>query len=125
MSLRTLFLCNGAQPPAEWRGQWDSTMRLNTEGAGSTVNFSIGDLDRALGGALDGRSLDFVRIAAFALAADQSVSRGGDADPKLVAWHRQIGLVVPVNEPAFWAQTQVMVALRECLGFVSDDDWEE
>ena len=119
-----LFLCEGTQTPAEWLGQWPKTDYLNTEGARSSVNFAIRNPEETFLGRLDGRALDLIRIAAFAFAADQSVSRGGDADPRLRAWHRRIGLVVPVNHPDFWGELNVLKALRECLGFVSDDEWD-
>ena len=80
-----LFLCDGAHTPPEWRGKWSKTDHLNTEGGRATVNFAIKDLEETFLGRLDGRALDLIRIATFALAADQSVSRGGDADPQLRA----------------------------------------
>ena len=116
-----LFLCEGAPVPAEWRGEeWSKTDRLITEGSRSSVNFAIKNPEEVFLGSLDGRALDLIRIAAFALAADQSVSRGGDADPRLGSWHRRLGLVLPVNDPDFWGESKVLKALRECLGFVSD-----
>lgn len=121
--MSTLFLCDRAKVPAHWRGDWDETVSLSTDGDRATVNFRIDSLEAALLGSLDGRSLDLVRIAAMVLAADQSVSRGGIADPNDRQWHRKLGLVIPVNEPAFWHQHRVDSALRSCLGFVSDDDW--
>lgn len=121
---QVLFLCDGASTPGEWRGKWTKTDRLVTEGERSTVNFTIKPLEGSLHGSLDARSSDLVRIAAFVLAADQSVSRGGDADPTLHNWHRRMGLVIPVNDPDFWGSSAVLGALRECVGFVSDDDWD-
>src|SRR5690606_34787789 len=115
---------DGASPPGEWRGKWPSTDRLVTEGERSTVNFTIKPLEGSLHGSLNARSSDLVRIAAFVLAADQSVSRGGDADPTLHNWPRRMGLVIPVNDPDFWGSSAVVGALRECVGFVSDDDWD-
>ena len=119
-----LFLCEGVPAPAEWRGQWPTTDRLDTEGARSSVNFAIRNPEKVFLGSLDGRALDLIRIGAFALAADQSVSRGGDADPRLRSWHRRLGLVLPVNDPDFWGDSKVLTALRECLGFLSDDEWD-
>ena len=78
-----LFLCDGATLPAAWRGQWEKTDRLVTRGDRATANFAIQNLDAWFHGELDGRWLDFVRTAAYALAADESVSRGGTADPGL------------------------------------------
>ena len=86
------------------------------------MNFAIRNPENVFLGSLDGRALDLTRIGAFALAADQSVSRGGDADPRLRSWHRRLGLVLPVNDPDFWGDSRVLTALRECLGFLSDDE---
>ncbi len=119
-----LFLCDGATLPTAWRGQWEKTDRLVTKGDRATANFAIQNLDAWFHGDLNGRWLDFVRIAAYALAADESVSRGGTADPTLRQWRRRLGLVVPVNDSDFWNSTEVNRALRECLGFLSGDDWE-
>lgn len=121
---KVLFLCDGASTPTEWRGKWTDTDYLVTKGERSTVNFNIKPLEASLHGMLDGRSFDLVRIAGLALAADQSVSRGGDRDPTNTNWHRNLGLVIPVNEPGFWSEPRVLSALRQCIGFVSDDDWD-
>ena len=119
-----LFLCDDARAPREWRDKWPKTVVLNTTSRQAPLNFTLGDLEETFRGGLQGRALDLIRIATFALAADQSVSRGGNADPRLRAWHRRLGLVVPVDHPDFWSETNVLKALRACLGFLSDDDWD-
>ncbi len=124
MSGEVLFLCDGASTPSKWRGDWRGTEHLITSGDRATVNFSFHNLEDGFRGAIDRRLLDLVRIGAYALAADQSVSRGGDAEPSNRDWRRRLGLVMPVNDPDFWNSLEVGSALKECIGFASDDDWE-
>lgn len=124
MKAEVAFLCDGASPPPAWRGHWRGTQHLTTSGDRATVNFAFRNLEDGFRGAIDRRLLDLVRIGAYALAADQSVSRGGNADPSNRDWRRHLGLVVPVNDPDFWSSPDVARALRNCVGFASDDDWE-
>ena len=119
----TLFSCDGATIPRDWRGQNASTQDLRTHGGGTNVNFHIEDLEHAFLGRIDGAAYDLVRIASYVYAADQSVRRGGRADWKLEGWARDLRLAVPVNDPDRWNDPPVKQALEACVGFLTGDNW--
>ena len=122
---RVVFLCNGASMPAPWQGVLeDAVQRLNHSGADADVNLHIEDLSNVLLGKMEGRAADLITIAAYAYAADQSVSRGGEADVYGKKWRRQIALGIPVSDPRFWKRKTVSAALMAALGFGSEDTWE-
>ena len=75
-------------------------------------------------GSIDGRAADLVKIASYAYSADQSVSRGGEADVYGRKWHRQMRLAIRVSDPRFWKRRSTSTALQSALDFVSDDTWE-
>jgi hypothetical protein len=90
--------------------------------ASESMRVDIEGVSRALTGRLSDRLTDLVRIAAFVLGADGAVSRGklDDADGGR-KWHRHFRLVVAVEDPTFWKQSEVTRALEETLGFLSQD----
>ena len=120
-----VFLCDGAQMPPRWQGETDRpAQHLSHSGLDPEVNLQIEDLSRVLLGSIDGRAADLVKIASYAYSADQSVSRGGEADVYGRKWHRQMRLAIPVSDPRFWQRRSTSTALQVTLGFVSDDAWE-
>src|SRR4051794_36540138 len=72
---------------------------------------------------ISNRAFDLIRIAAYAYAADQEISRGGERDVYGRDWRRQITLCVPVTEPTFWSSADVSDALCTALNFATDDQW--
>ncbi len=72
---------------------------------------------------ISGRAADLVLIAAYAFAADQEVSRGGDADVYGSRWSRSFRMALPVADADFWNQPGVNTALCSVLQFASDDQW--
>ena len=120
-----VFLCDGAKMPARWQGRSTSPLSsLNHSGLDPEVNLQIENLSHVLLGSIDGRAADLVKIASYAYSADQSVSRGGEADVYGRKWHRQMRLAIPVSDPRFWKRRSTSTALQVTLGFVSDDTWE-
>ena len=58
---------------------------------------------------------DLVEIATYVFAADNLVSRGGDAFKNMGrAWRRSYRLVIAVRQPGFWSEPQLLHALCEC-----------
>ncbi len=98
-------------------------LQLNHHGPSANVQLRIQELSDPLSGTLKGRAYDLVRIAAYVYAADQLVSRGGDADAHGDSWRRTFIMCLPVSEPDFWNQSTVCQMLKNALGFVSEDDW--
>ena len=120
-----VFLCDGAQMPPRWQGETDRpAQHLSHSGLDPEVNLRIENLSHVLLGSIDGRAADLVKIASYAYSADQSVSRGGEADVYGRKWHRQMRLAIPVSDPRFWKRRSTSTALQVTLGFVSDDAWE-
>ena len=121
----TLFLCDGAEAPPDWaRQSWDVETRLNHTGSEPEVNLRIENLSHALLAQLSPRQADLVRIAAYVYIADQSVSRGGEADVYGRDWRRRMALCIPVSQPELWRDSAVFGALMEILHFLSGDLWE-
>jgi len=61
---------------------------------------------------------DLILVAGVIAFADKIVKRRHS-----VAWRRQLDIVVPVYEPDFWQQNQVVGALQETLGLLTGDTW--
>ena len=118
-----VFPCDGAAIPRAWRGGDVETVALHTRGPRKVMNLLIEDPEHAFAGRLDGRAYDLVRIASYVYAADQTVSRGGDADWRLDRWERDLRLAIPVNAPDVWSSPPVTRALQECVGFLTQDQW--
>ena len=119
----TIFSCDGAKIPREWRGRGPIARDLRTHGSQPNVNFHIEDLEHAFLGRLDGTTYDLVRIASYVHAADQSVRRGGRSDWRLEAWTRELRLAIPVNDPDLWNEPKVKLSIEGCVGFLTGDDW--
>jgi DNA-binding response OmpR family regulator len=114
----TWVLCGGAthaHAPAD-------ALRLSVGDDGDSMTVDIAGVSQALTGQLSARFTDLIRLAAFVLGADGAVSRGklDDADGGK-KWHRAFRLVVAVEDPPFWSQTEVTTALEETLSFLSQD----
>jgi hypothetical protein len=67
---------------------------------------------------------DLIEIATYVFAADNLVSRGGDAFKNMgKAWRRRFRLVIAVRQPGIWKEPQHQHALCEVLRFLSEDSW--
>ena len=120
-----VFLCDGARMPSRWQDEVEHpAQRLSHSGLDPEVNLRIENPSHVLLGSIDGRAADLVKIASYAYSADQSVSRGGEADVYGRKWHRQMRLAIPVSTPGFWNRKAPAEALQSVLDFVSDDTWE-
>ena len=119
----TIFSCDGAPIPREWRGKNALTQELRTHGSRINVNFYIEDIEHAFRGRIDRVPYDLIRIASYVYAADQSVRRGGRADWKLGDWVRDLYVAVPVTDPDLWNEPHVRRKLEECVGFLTGDNW--
>lgn len=110
-------------PPAWADATWDLERPIITTGVGPTLDLKVEPLAAKVIGAISARAADLVRIAAYVYAADQMLGRGGPVDVHRDDWRRQLALCVPVSDPAFWADPVQDAALRETLGFLTDDEW--
>lgn len=122
---RALFRCDGAPVPARWRSQtWHQTGDINHRGPKAGHILAIENLSHALLGEVRARAADLVHIAAYIYAADQLVSRGGEADVHGRKWRRHLALTIAVSDPDFWNQDKVRASLEQVVAFASEDHWE-
>lgn len=121
--VRAVLPCDGAPVPPAWREAGWPVVPIRSRGEGRALNLRVDGLGAKITGRLDRRANDLVRIAAYAFAADQLLSRGGKGDPHRRRWRREPALGVPVADPGFWGASETTAALVEALGFGTDDRW--
>ena len=123
---RALFLCDGATAPNKWRKRkWDVEHSIHhRDAAQQNLNLRLQNLGDTVLTKIKPRAADLVRIAAYAYAADQYVSRGGTSSAYNPKWRRNLHLVVPVGDRDFWADPASSRRLSQTLSFLSDDHWE-
>lgn len=94
-------------------GEHDGNVTLKIEDIRKKYVMSIPDL-----------LTDLLEIATYVFAADNSVTRGGPALRNMGSdWRRSFRLVIGVRELERWSAPDLLHALRELLGFLSDDAW--
>lgn len=64
---------------------------------------------------------DLLRIAATVYFIDRLVKRDRRSGPS--NWARQIACSIAVREPEFWNHSPVHDLVKQCVGFVSGDEW--
>ncbi|MDA0734992.1 MAG: 7-cyano-7-deazaguanine synthase [Chloroflexi bacterium] len=117
--------CDGATiPPAPQESAVLLRQSLNHRGPEANLNLGIQSPSSALLASVEHRAADLVRLASYVYAADQSVSRGGEADAHGDSWKRHFILHLPVSDLEFWNREQVKESLAETLNFASDDTWD-
>jgi 7-cyano-7-deazaguanine synthase in queuosine biosynthesis len=116
-----LVLCGGARRS----GQSDATaLRLDLHGPSRNVTLRIQDLSARLVSNIPDTLVDLLEVAAYVYAADSAIGRGGKTDAQLGArWRRSLSFFVPVRRPNLWQSAAVSSALRDLLGFMSDDTY--
>ena len=123
-----LLACNGASPPAGWRGDgWSSVdpRRLWTYTHKANVSLKLTDITDQMVKRLPPVLEDLVELAALVYAADQWCKRtAGNSFDYGAKWHRTFRVVVAVRDADFWNRQDVRDALSEALGFLTDDDYE-
>lgn len=98
-------------------------LRIRSEGSAAEIDLQLHHLHRIVVDAVNDRHADLVRIAAFVYRADMAVSRGSDKDTDARYWRRRLHLCIPVTDPAFWNQHEVLSTMSAALGFLTDDTW--
>ena len=122
---QVLVGCDGATIPAGSLDESGLLQRsLNHRGPEANVNLRIQSPSSSFLTNVEDRAADLARLASYVYAADQSVSRGGEADAHGDDWRRQFTLYMPVRDLEFWNRETVVSSLTETLNFVSDDTWD-
>ncbi|CAA7618999.1 conserved hypothetical protein [Magnetospirillum sp. SS-4] len=100
----------------------EEVIELDVQGPSKNVNLRIEDLNKALLSNIPDVLLDLLEVAAYVYCADQRISRGSD---KLTdhgrKWRRSLHFTIPLRQPDLWDSDAVSTALRDTLGFLSDD----
>lgn len=121
---QAVVICDEAVVPPAFRERGWPQLPIRSHGHGGDLNLRADNLRTHYLGRLHRRANNLVRIAAFAFAADQQLSRGGKGDPSRRQWRREIALCVPVADVAFWSDEDTTTALAEALDFGTEDHWE-
>jgi hypothetical protein len=121
-----LVLCGSARPTSRKKGWRVATpLRLRLGKEARDVHLRIDHISGKMCSGLPDLALDLVELAAYVYAADQVVTRGGTKEFEYGRrWRRHFRFEVPVRRPDAWQRPEVLAALSEVLGFLSDDDYE-
>jgi hypothetical protein len=122
-AVERIILCGGAPPPP--RVARDKILSLRLGAGDDEVKLKITDITNRLASELPPVLTDLVEVASYVYCADQALTRGGDG---VIAfgqrWRRHFSFHIPVRVPEVWSSAPVLTALRDTLGFLSDDEYE-
>ena len=117
-----IILCGGS--PAPTRSKPDQIVKLDLSGASQNVHLEITDLSRRLAANVPDILADLIEIATYVYCADQAVTRGGEGVLNHgAAWRRRFYFHIPIRKPSFWSNKNVVTAMTETLGFMSEDEY--
>src|SRR5262245_52796764 len=116
-----LFLCGLSQAQLS---SYDGGRVLQLRGSKTNLRLEIDDIRRRLLEVEPELLTDLAEIATYVFAADNLVSRGGDALRNMGrSWRRSFHLVVAVRQPGIWKEPQRQHTLCEVLQFLTEDSW--
>ena len=99
-------------------------LRLHLDGSERNVDLHLHDISRPMAADIPSILTDLLEIAAYVFAADEMASRGGLTMAAMGRdWRRRFRFVVPVRNPALWSRPDVVEALTDTLGFMSEDEF--
>jgi hypothetical protein len=116
-----LVLCGGvsARP-----GKGVDLLRLDLSGPNQNVTVRVHDITKRMVTNIPDLLVDLLEVAAYVYSADWATRRGGPGLRKLGAdCSRQFHFVIPVRDPHRWSSPEVVDALTDTLGFLSDADY--
>ena len=97
-------------------------LRLPNTGDDPVVRLRATDVSAVLRAAVPDPLADLLELAGFGYVADQCVGRGGPGVEDMGAeWRRPLHFRVQVRCPGLWGRADVSAALRDVLGFLSED----
>lgn len=116
-----IFYC-GVAPPA--KAQKDSRV-LNTKGPDRNIELDPLPLSRSHVAEVPPRILDLIDIAAYVFAADRITSRGGKTGQGMSKyWRRNLKFQIAVRDLTHWLKPELVLMLRDLLGFMSEDNFD-
>ncbi len=111
--------CGGIKP-----GKNADCITLNVEGIEPNINLKINAISRSLVTNIPNELLDLMEIAAYVYCADQKIKRGGAVLQNMgEQWTRQLHFYIPVRCIEKWQSPELQEELKDCLGFLSDDNY--
>jgi hypothetical protein len=94
-------------------------------GSPKRVNLHIADISGPLADNIPDSLTDMLEIAAYVYCADQFTTRGTSQMTDMGArWRRKFRFKIPVRRPDVWSNPEIMEALKETLGLLSEDEFE-
>jgi len=122
--MKALVICDKARASHNLLSDnWDKQVEINHLGPNGDLNLRIENISHAVLQDVGQRAADFVRIASYVYAADQSFSRGGPTDIYGRHWKRDLSFVIPVQDVGFWNQEYVQNQLVDVLSFLTEDTY--
>ncbi|MCL6508733.1 MAG: 7-cyano-7-deazaguanine synthase, partial [Bryobacteraceae bacterium] len=122
MSDERVVLCGGLT--AAGGGPKKGAVPLHLWGKHANVTLKISDISKAMAANIPPVLIDLLEIATYVYCADQATTRGaGNAKNYGAKWRRRFQFHIPVREPDLWSSAPVATALRDTLGFLSDDEY--
>ncbi|MDB2415182.1 7-cyano-7-deazaguanine synthase [Rickettsiales bacterium] len=99
-------------------------INLNIGGEYSNINFEIANISYKLLANIPDELADLIEISAYVYCADQKIKRGGETLKDMGdTWVRNLHFHIPVRCLSKWQSDELMPALKEGLGFLSDDNY--
>ena len=103
---------------------FEGSIAMNVHGPSKNVNLRIDYISRTMLGNLPDLLIDLLEIASYVYCADQRLDRGTDQLSKFGEnWRRSLKFSIPVRELPVWQDSEVLEALSDTLGFLSDDTY--
>jgi 7-cyano-7-deazaguanine synthase in queuosine biosynthesis len=94
-------------------------------GTSRRVNLHIADISGPLADNIPETLTDMLEIAAYVYCADQFTTRGTSQMTDMGArWRRRFHFKIPVRRLDVWGNPEIADALKNTLGFLSEDDFE-
>ena len=120
MMTEHLFACGGVDIPESSAGA--SIHRLDIQGENGTIELKVKALSKSLMGNIPDSVMDLLEVAVYVYCADQQASRGSDKLSQMGrSWRRNMNFIIPVRNPDMWNAPEMIEALEETLGFLSED----
>ena len=102
----------------------EGAIAMNVHGPSKNVNLRIDYISRTMLANLPDLLIDLLEIASYVYCADQRLDRGTDQLSKFGEnWRRSLKFSIPVRELQVWQDVEVLDALTDTLGFLSDDTY--
>jgi hypothetical protein len=122
MSDERFVLCGGLATPK--RLPKKKIINLELCGKQANVTLKISDIAERMIANVPPILIDLLKFATYVYCADQATPRGGSGAGNFgKKWRRRFRFHIPVRDPKLWSSQAVVTALRDTLGFLSDDEY--